>query len=462
MITKIFDGGFFKRTVLIALPIMVQNLITNIVALVDNVMVGQVGTEQMSGVAIVNQLFFVFNLTLFGVLSGAGIFGTQFFGKNDMEGVKSTFRYKTLASLAVVAIGILVFIFLGDGLITSYLYTAEEGIDLELTFAYAKEYMGIMLIGLIPFTVEQLYSSTLREGGITTPPMVAGIVAVLTNTLLNYLLIFGSFGFPKLGVAGAAIATVISRFLQAVIVILWSHLNSKKLGYIKGIYRTLRVPKALALRLTVKGLIPLTVNECLWAAGTAMLTQFYSVRGIEVIAGLNIANTIINLFNVMFIAFGSGVAVVLGQLLGAGELKQAKMAAPRLIAFSGTMCVFIGGLMAAFSGLFPLAYNTSDNVRGIATMLIIISASFMPLHATLHSTYFTIRSGGKTLITFLFDCVFSWVVTIPIVGSLTHFTTLPIMWLYMVGQGVEILKCIIGLILVKKGVWISNITSDGK
>ena len=214
MITKIFDGGFFKRTVLIALPIMVQNLITNIVALVDNVMVGQVGTEQMSGVAIVNQLFFVFNLTLFGVLSGAGIFGTQFFGKNDMEGVKSTFRYKTLASLAVVAIGILVFIFLGDGLITSYLYTAEEGIDLELTFAYAKEYMGIMLIGLIPFTIEQLYSSTLREGGITTPPMVAGIVAVLTNTLLNYLLIFGSFGFPKLGVAGAAIATVISIILH--------------------------------------------------------------------------------------------------------------------------------------------------------------------------------------------------------------------------------------------------------
>ena len=162
----------------------------------------------------------------------------------------------------------------------------------------------------------------------------------------------------------------------------------------------------------------------------------------------------------MFIAFGSGVAVVIGQLLGAGEMEQAKKAAPRLIAFSGGMCVVVGGLMAAFSGLFPLAYNTSDNVRGLATIFILISALFMPVHGTLHSTYFTIRSGGKTLITFLFDCVFSWVIVVPVVALLAHFTALPIMWLYMVGQGLEIIKCIIGLILVKKGVWLSNIVSD--
>ena len=460
MKTKINSGRFFKRTLLIAVPVMIQNLITNLVALIDNIMVGQVGTEQMSGVAIVNQLFFVFNLTVFGALSGAGIFGAQFFGKNDMEGVKSTFRYKTIVSIAIIVIGILIYSLLGDNLITAYLHTAEEGIDLKLTFDYAKQYMWIMLIGLVPFTIEQVYSGTLREGGIATVPMVAGVVAVVTNVVLNYLLIFGNFGFPKLGVEGAAMATVISRFVQTGIVVLWSHLNSRKLGFIKGIYRTLKVPKKLAGRITIKGLIPLTANECLWSAGVSMLVQLYSMRGIDVVAGLNIANTVINLFNVMFIAFGAGVSVVIGQLLGAGEMEQAKTAAPKLIMFSGGMCIVVGAVMAAFSGLFPLAYNTSDNVRSLATMFILISAVLMPVHGTLHSTYFTIRSGGKTLITFLFDCVFSWGVVVPLVAVLAHFTTLSIMWLYIVGQGLEIIKCIIGLILVKKGVWLSNIVSD--
>lgn len=454
------SSRFFKRTLLIAVPVMIQNLITNLVALIDNIMVGQVGTEQMSGVAIVNQLFFVYNLTVFGALSGAGIFCAQFFGKNDMEGVKSTFRYKTIASVAIMLIGILIFTLFGDNLITAYLHTAEEGIDLELTFGFAKEYMAVMLIGLVPFTVEQIYSGTLREGGTATVPMVAGVTAVITNVILNYLLIFGSFGFPKLGVVGAAIATVISRFVQAGIVIIWTHANSRKMTFIKGVYRSLKVPKKLASRITIKGLIPLTANECLWSAGVSMLVQLYSVRGVDVIAGLNIANTVINLFNVMFISFGSGVSVVIGQLLGAGEMEQAKKAAPRLIAFSGGMCVVVGGVMAAFSGLFPLAYNTSDNVRGLATTFIIISAVLMPVHGALHSTYFTIRSGGKTFITFLFDCAFSWVLVVPTVAILAHCTTLPISWLYTVGQGLEILKCIIGFILVKKGVWLSNIVSD--
>lgn len=460
METTINSGRFFKRTLLIAVPVMIQNLITNFVALIDNIMVGQIGTEQMSGVAIVNQLFFVYNLTIFGALSGAGIFCAQFFGKNDMEGVKSTFRYKTIASVAIMLIGILIFVIFGGNLITAYLHTAEEGIDLELTFGFAKQYMAIMLIGLIPFTVEQVYSGTLREGGTATVPMAAGIAAVLVNTTLNYLLIFGSFGFPKLGVEGAAIATVISRFVQAGIVIIWTHANSRKVTFIKGVYRSLKVPRKLAGRITVKGLIPLTANECLWGAGVSMLVQLYSIRGIDVVAGLNIANTVINLFNVMFIAFGSGVSVVIGQLLGAGEMEQAKQAAPRLIAFSGGMCVVVGGVMAAFSGLFPLAYNTSDNVRGLATMFIIISAVLMPVHGALHSTYFTIRSGGKTLITFLFDCVFSWALVVPTVAVLAYFTVLPIMWLYMIGQGLEIIKCVIGLILVKKGIWLSNIVSD--
>lgn len=454
--------SFYKKTLYIAVPVMIQNLITNFVALIDNIMVGQVGTEQMSGVAIVNQIFFVYNLTLFGALSGAGIFCAQFFGKGDDDGVRSTFRFKLLTVTAITIIGVLVFMLFGDNLITLYLHDAEEGIGLAKTFAYAKEYMLIMLIGLVPFSLEQVYSTTLREGEVATTPMVAGIAAVVTNVVLNYFLIFGIGFFPELGVAGAAIATVISRFVQVAIVVIWTHTHSKRLPFINGAYRSLRVPKELAGRITVKGLLPLMANECLWSAGVSALVQCYSTRGIDVVAGLNISNTVVNLFNVMFIAFGSGVSVVIGQLLGANKLDEARAGAPKLIFFSGAMCIVVGGIMACFSGLFPLIYNTSDNVRSLASSFILISALLMPIHGVLHCTYFTLRSGGKTIITFLFDCGFSWGVSVPLAMCLANFTDMGILPLYLCCQCVEAVKCIIGLILVKSGLWLSNIVSDNK
>ncbi len=454
--------SFYRRTLLIAVPIMVQNLITNFVALIDNIMVGQVGTEQMSGVAIVNQVFFVFNLTLFGALSGAGIFCAQFFGKKDDDGVRHTFRFKLITAVLICIVGIAIFALFGDSLITMYLHNSEEDIDLELTFNCAKEYMMIMLIGLTPFALEQAYSSTLREGGTALPPMVAGIVAVVTNTLLNYLLIFGIGVFPEMGVRGAAIATVISRFVQVGIVVVWTHLNTKKLGFVKGLYRSMSIPSELTKRIMIKGLIPLTANEALWSAGVAALTQCYSIRGIDVVAGLNISNTVVNLFNVLFIAFGSGVSVVIGQLLGANDLKGAKEAAPKLIFFSGALCVVVGGIMAAFAGLFPQAYNTTDAVRSLATAFIVISAIWMPLHGILHATYFTLRAGGKTVITFMFDCGFSWLVSVPLAFVLANFTGLDIISVYFFVQGVELVKCIIGMVLIGKGVWLSNIVTEKK
>ncbi len=454
--------SFYKRTLLIAVPIMVQNLITNFVALIDNIMVGQVGTEQMSGVAIVNQVFFVFNLTLFGALSGAGIFCAQFFGKKDYEGVRHTFRFKLMTAAAICLIGTVIFLLFGESLISMYLHNSEEDIDLELTFNCAKEYMSIMLIGLIPFALEQAYSSTLREGGTALPPMVAGIAAVVTNTLLNYLLIFGIGIFPVMGIRGAAIATVISRFVQVGIVVVWTHLNAKRLGFVKGLYRSMRIPSELTKRILVKGLIPLTANEALWSAGVAALTQCYSIRGIDVVAGLNISSTVVNLFNVLFIAFGSGVSVVIGQLLGANDLKGAKEAAPKLIFFSGALCVVVGSIMAAFAGLFPQAYNTTDAVRSLATAFIVISAIWMPIHGILHATYFILRAGGKTVITFMFDCGFSWLVSVPLAFVLANFTALDIISVYFIVQGVEIVKGIIGGILIGKGVWLSNIVADGK
>ena len=206
------DKGFCRTVMMLVLPMIAQQGITQFVNLLDNVMVGRLGTTPMSGVAIVNQIVFIFNLTIFGGLSGASIFGAQFFGKGDHKGVRDTFRFRVLFAFTVLVIGIAAFLLFGESLFRLYLNEeASSPQDIAATLGYAKSYMYVILWGLLPFVAVQCFSSVLRNAGETFSPMIASIIAILVNLVLNYLLIFGSFGFPKLGVEGAALATVIAR-----------------------------------------------------------------------------------------------------------------------------------------------------------------------------------------------------------------------------------------------------------
>lgn len=338
------DRAFYAMVLGIAVPIMIQNGITNFVSMLDNIMVGQIGTEQMSGVAIVNQLIFVYNLCIFGGLSGAGIFTAQYFGQKDDEGIRHTFRYKIWMAVLLTAVAIALFLAGGETLIQYYLNGSSDGGDLQATLAYGKQYMWVMILGMPPFMMVQIYASTLRECGETVLPMKAGVTAVIVNLCFNYLLIYGKFGLPALGVVGAAAATVLSRYVEAAIVLIWTHTHKEKNSYIVGVYRTLKVPGILVKKFIIKG-SPLLFNETLWASAMAMLAQCYSVRGLSVVAGLNIANTLNNVFNVVFIALGDSVAIIVGQLLGAGKMKEARDTDNKMIAFSVICCTVIAGVM---------------------------------------------------------------------------------------------------------------------
>ncbi|MCR5728138.1 MAG: MATE family efflux transporter [Lachnospiraceae bacterium] len=451
------DKKFYGRVLKVAVPIMIQNGISNFVNLLDNIMIGQVGTEKMSGVAIVNQLMFVLYLGLFGALAGPGIYGAQFFGSGNHEGVRHSLRYKIYISLALVGIGILVFITAGESLMTLYLSEeVETAQSADMVLKYGKDYMLVMLFGLVPFAIEEAYASTLRECGQTRVPMLAGLAAVAVNLCLNYVLIFGKLGFPELGVTGAAIATVISRFVQSAIVVIWTHRHTGKMKFAAGLYKTLKIPSDLAKKITVKGL-PLMANELLWSAGMAVLNQCYSRRGLDAVAGLNIASTFNNLFNVVFIAMGSAVAIMVGQLLGAGELKEARETDTRLIAFSVGSSVLMGAILFLLSPVFPEFYNSEDTVKELACGFIRISAVCMPLYAFMHASYFTLRTGGKTFVTFLFDSVFLWGISIPVAFIISRYTGMEVLMMFFCIQMIDVIKCIIGFILVKKGIWLQNL-----
>ncbi len=450
------DKKFYIMILTVALPIMVQNGITNFVNMLDNVMVGRLQTEAISGVTIVNQFVFVFNLLIFGAISSAGIFTAQFHGLGDVEGKRNTFRFKLIVVTVAAALCVALFLLFDDQLVSLFLHESEQQGDLELTLEYGKHYLSVIVIGFFPFAISQAYGSTLRETGNTMVPMISSIVAVLVNLSLNYVLIFGHLGMPALGVVGAAIATVVSRFAEAVVIVVWTHMHSKESDFIIGAYRSLRIPRSLAGSIIVRGL-PLMVNEFMWAAGVTFTNQCYSLRGLGVVAALNISTTISNVFNVVYMAFGVAISIVVGNLLGAGKLEEAKDTDRKMMTFSVLCALCVGLLLVSVSRVFPKMYNTTDEARYIASYMIMVSSLLMPAHAFANGSYFTLRSGGQVFITMLFDSVFMWVVVVPTALVLGHFTSISIFLLFFICQSLEILKAVFGAILLARGTWINQL-----
>lgn len=455
------DKAFYKMALAVVLPIMLQNGITNFVSLLDNIMVGRVGLAEMTGVSIANQLQFVYNLAIFGIVSGAGIFCAQYFGCKDMKGVRNAFRVKLIFCVAFCAIALLIFSFAGETLMGLYLKGNSDDVDPVLTLQSGKAYLNVMMVGMVPFAIVQAYSGTLRETGETVLPMKAGVAAVVVNLGLNTLLIYGYLGFPALGVVGAAIATTISRFVELAIVVIYAHRNTEKHPYMKGFYKNFKVPGTLMGNIFIKG-TPLMLNEFLWSLGITTLLQCYSVRGLSVVAAMNISSTLSNVFNVVYIALGTAISIIIGQLLGAGKIEEAKDTDRKLIVFAVLSCFVVGALLACIAPLFPQIYEATDEVRAMATKFILIAALCMPIQGFLNACYFTIRSGGKTLITFLFDSFYVWVFSIPLAYVLGHYTLIPIATLYLICQLSDLFKCLIGFILVKRGKWAQNMVATEK
>ncbi len=453
------DREFYKRIISLALPIMIQNGITQFVNMLDNVMVGQVGTTQMTGVAITNQLIFVFNLCIFGAISGAGIFTAQFFGSEDHKGVRDTFRFKLISCVIISVLGIALFFFAGEPLINLYLKGDGSKADAAASLLYAREYLNIMLIGLIPAAITQCYCGTLRETGKSVMPMVAGIIAVTVNLVGNYILIFGHFGAPKMGVAGAAVATVISRFVELFVLVIYTYVKRAENPFIVGAYRSMHIPFLLVKKIIIKGL-PLMLNEAFWALGMATLNGIFSERGLIVVAANNISQTFWNVFSVAFIAVGASIGIILGQLLGGDETERARDYSFKLIAFSVAVSVLFGVIYFVMAIFIPDAYNTTDDIKLLATRLMQVSALIMPIDAFAHATYFTLRSGGKVFVTFLFDSGFVWAVSVPFVLALTHLTSLSVVIIFGLCHFISILKCVAGFILVKRGVWIKRMVGE--
>lgn len=450
------DKVFYRHVFKIALPILIQSTLTYMVGFVDNIMVGQIGTEALSGVAIVNQLHFVYFTCLVGIVAGGSVFGTQFYGNRDYGSFRETFKLRLLCCMVLSVIAIVVFLMLGKELIALFIYSQNGQTSAAATLFYGEKYLRILLLGFIPFAGAQVYTSTVKDMGETFTPMAASIAAVILNTILNYLLIFGNFNFPELGVEGAAVATVISRYIEFFIIFIAVHAGKKKFKCLTGAFQKFNTNTNLAGQM-IKKSIPFMANETFWSIGTVIMLQCYSFRGIHVIAGLNIATSIYNIFTVIYMAIGGSAAIIIGQLLGAGKMEEAKASSNKLFfaAIIGSVCS--GILLFMIAPVLPNVYNTSAAVRSLATQFMSVLAICLPMSCFTHVAFYTIRAGGRSVMTFLYDSLNLWIINIPLAFFLTRYTDLPILPIYFICQAAEIVKLIAGTVLIKKGVWLNNI-----
>ena len=446
------DKPFYKRLFAISLPIVLQQLLTSSLQLIDNLMVGDLGELAIGSVSVVNQLYFVIILITFGALGGAGIFTAQYFGSKEEEKLKQTFRFKLITALLLVILSLVVFTVFGKYLIGFFTKN-------DVTIAGGMDYLNIVKWSMLPWAFSIAISTTFREIGTTKPLLWITVGAILTNTVLNYLLIFGKFGFPEMGIKGAAYATLASRFveffLMYILLVKKGKIFNTKLKHIFKI-------NPVVLKAIVIMAIPLLLNEFFWSMGQTMFLQSFSTRGDSALAAMNITNAISQLVFVTFGGIGTGIAVMVGNTLGMNQLEKAKDNAKKVIAFA-VMFAFVTGAMLFILSFFILdLYDITDATRRIAGNNIRINAVFIPVYSFNVSMYFTLRAGGDTKSTMLMDSGYMWVMQVPIIFVLARVTNLDVIMLFLIVQLLELPKSVFALHRYRKENWVRNLAIENE
>ena len=444
-------GSIKKLMLQLMIPAVVAQVVNLLYNIVDRIYIGHIagiGAAALTGVGLFTPILMLLNA--FAMLVGAG--GAPrtaiALGQGDRQQAEKIVSnsFTVLMFFAVVlTIG-----FYAGAPVLLRLFGASDA-TLPYALSYSRIYIAgsvfvLVVLGMNPFITTQGFAKT---------SMLTTVIGAVINIILDPILIFGL----GLGVRGAAIATVLARVAEMGIVVIWAHACRKKHVFLQGIYRTFRVPKQLAQKVVRKGL-PIFFNEFLWAGGIAALTQCYSTRGLEIVAGLNISNALCNLLNVVFVALGSAVGILIGQTLGASMYEKAKKDAFHLMWFTGAVSLGLTVILVCVSGVFPKLYDTTAQVQQYGQWFIVITALFFPVQGFLNALYFTLRSGGKTLVTFLFDSVYTWLIPVPMALLLCHLTALPILAVYAIVQAADLIKVLVGYVLIRRGVWISNLVEE--
>lgn len=439
---------FYKSYAKIVVPLMLQGMITKFVSMIDNLMVGQLGDMSIASVAMGNKILDILMFTVFGISAAVSVFIAQYYGAKNHQKQQEVFRIGLLMS-AVVLLGVSMILVLFPQTVIGYFV---QDVSIQQT---VLRYISMLLIGYIPFVISINYSSALKVVGQVKMPLFASLTGVAINVFGNYILIFGHFGLPAMGIQGAAIATVVARIVEFAILI--SFTKRHHFAFDTRITELFHIPRELVKEVLTKSL-PLTINEIIWSFGQATILKTYGSRGNEVLAALSITETTSSIF----FAFAHGVAgatpIFISQLLGANRFKEAYHNGLRMLKSTVMVAVLLGIMMFLMSFIVPNIYQVSAASHEIATRTIQIGACFFVVYLTNTQCYFILRAGGDMRSTLMVDGLYMWTITIPVISAIGYLTQIPIVPMYIIGQCCDLGKMIVSLTMFFKKKWVKNIT----
>lgn len=444
---KYFDTVFFKSALVIAMPIVIQQLVTSLAQLVDNIMVGTINGQAIAGVGAVNSIFFVIMTSTFGISEGASIFIAQQYGakKRDKMGNSLAISFAIIILMATVALtAINIF---DEQLLRMFIHGNDP--DSVAAMQFGMDYLNVLVWGYWLLMINTVIGSAFRAIGQTKVPMSAGIVAVVTNTTMNFMLI------PVYGVKGAAVATILSRVIEFTILFVILKFKQTEFDFNIASFTTIKLDQ---FKQMIAKMVPLTANEFLWGFGTSTLMALYGARSITDLASIQITYTIANILFVAMAGFGVAVAVLIGQKLGQNKFEEAIENSRKLLALGLITGLVFFGIAQVIAFVIPLLYSNVDSIIQIqASNLLRIIGCIYPVYVITVTFFFTLRAGGDTLGVLIMDGGTMWLMSIPVGFVLVYFTSLPIYGIFIGVQFFEIVKMIIGYIRYRKHNWVQNI-----
>ncbi len=458
MSVYIGNRTFYRRALSIALPIMMQQLIQSMVSLIDNFMVAGLGDVAMSGVNVANQVLFVFMVFLNTICMSGGIYLTQYFGAEDSAGMKQAFRFKIItALLAFIPYMLVCAVFPRQVLSLMLIGNTDASAILDQGVAYIR----LMLFVGLQMSISVCIATSLRDTGEVRTPLVISVIATCVNTFFNWVLIYGHFGAPALGVRGAALATVTARSIELLLYIIVC--IRRKPAFVFRPWQLLQVNGALFVEILKKGGMVL-VSEMTWVLAETITTALYNGRGgADVVSGMSSSFAIANLF---FVAFGgttAAISVILGSTLGAGKLEDARRQSKWLLSGSLMLGLIMTGFAMLTTFLIPLVFGRlSNEAITICRNMVILMAVFMPIWLYTISQLAVSRAGGDTLMGATADAFLTVFVMIPAVFILAIFTDIGPIGLYFSVKLIDVVKAIVFHQWLKRERWLRNLAAENK
>lgn len=446
------NDGFPRRILALAIPIMFQQMFVNLVNLLDNLMVGQLGETAMSAVAAANKYNMIGLFAINGVGVAAGVYISQFYGAKEEERVRESYHFSLLASALIVILLVLPGLLIPDKI--GLFFVHDESVVQPI-----KDYFPMAVLSFVPQIYSFATQNAMRTLGESRKSLYLSLVAVLSNVVFNYIFIFGHLGAPALGVKGAALGSLLARTCELIA----TRLMVRKYRFIFSghLRQVFTIHPAVTKAITRKAL-PLVINEIGYSSGMALLFKFYGTRGKQVLAAMAIMSTCSELFFAIFAGIAVATMVVVGQPLGANQLEEARSNAYRLYKMGLLFAGVFSLLMLASSFVMPEFYAVSAEVKGLAAYFLRLYAIFYVFYTISSLAYQILRAGGAMRQTMIMDAGFFWLVNLPVVGMVAYLTDWSIEIMFLCGQLTDIVKCFVSSHLLVKEEWVTNLAAGVK